>query len=65
MIPRVIPLDAIHLFYQGIISQILVKMFAENFWADQSPPLGDDGMKIPQDIWIWIDCELAVYQELF
>src|SRR3954454_16759298 len=29
--PESFPLDAMHLFYQGIISRVLVKMFAGNF----------------------------------
>jgi len=58
--PESFPLDAMHLFYQGIISRVLVKMFAGTFWADQGTPQGDDGMKIPRDIWIWMGCELAV-----
>src|SRR5436190_15234340 len=58
------PLDIMYLFYQDIISQVLVKMFARTFWADQDISQSDNKMKIPQDIWIWIDCELAVYQEL-
>ena len=54
------PLDAMHLFYQGIISQVLVKMFAGTFWADQGTPQSDDGMKIPRGIWIRMGHELAV-----
>ena len=49
-----------HLFYQGIISRVLVKMFAGTFWADQGTPQGDDGMKIPRGIWIRMGRELAV-----
>src|SRR4051794_39785600 len=59
-LPESFPLDAMHLFYQGIISRVLVKMFAGNFWADQSHPLGDDGMKIPRGIWIRMGQKLAV-----
>ena len=58
--PESFTLDVMHFFYQSIISWVLVKMFAGNFWADQSPPLGDDGMKIPRGIWIRMGQELAV-----
>ena len=58
--PESFSLDAMHLFYQGIISRVLVKMFTGTFWADQGTPQGDDGIKIPRGIWIRMGHELAV-----
>ena len=41
------PLNVIHLFYQGVVSRILVPLFSELFWRDLPANSDDNEMRVP------------------
>ena len=61
-VPESFPLDAMHLFYQGVISRVLVPLLAGKFWNEASTPANcnDDGMRVLKPVWACIGRDLAV-----
>ena len=49
-VPESFPLDIMHLLYQGVISHILIPLFAGNFWKESSPFNPSDHGKTPHQI---------------
>src|SRR5436305_305891 len=56
------PLDAMHLFYQGVISRVLVPLLASKFWNETSTLTNcdNDGMRVPKPVWACMGRDLAV-----
>ena len=48
-VPESFPLDTMHLFYQGVVSRVLVPLLSRTFWKDP-PSNNDDGMKVPNSV---------------
>ena len=61
-VPESFPLDAMHLFYQGVIFRILVLLLAGKFWNEASilTNCNDDGMRVPKFVWVHMSRNLAV-----
>jgi len=57
-VPESFPLDAMHLFYQGVVSRVLVPLLSGTFWKDP-PSNDDDGMKVPNPVWARMGRDLA------
>ena len=49
-VPESFPLDIMHLLYQGVISRVLMPLFAGNFWKEGSPFNHSDRGKTPCQI---------------
>ena len=49
-VSELFPLDIMHLLYQGVISHILMPLFAGNFWKEGSPLNYSDCRKTPYQI---------------
>ena len=49
-VPESFPLDIMHLLYQGVISCVLMPLFAGNFWKEGSPFNHSDRGKTPRQI---------------
>jgi len=49
-VPEPFPLDIMHLLYQGVISHVLMPLFAGNFWKEGSPFNRSDRGKTPRQI---------------
>src|SRR5947199_7125679 len=47
-----------HLFYQGVVSRVLVPLLSGTFWKDP-PSNDDDGMKVPNPVWARMGRDLA------
>ena len=58
-VPHSFPLDVMHLIYQGVISRVLMPLFAGTFWKENLI-LGDDGVRISKAVWKQMGSELAV-----
>ena len=58
-VPHLFPLDVMHLIYQGVISQVLMPLFAGIFWNDNSVS-GDDEVRVPKEVWKQMGSEIAV-----
>ena len=59
-VPESFLLDVMHLFYQGIVSKVLVPLFADKFWKDLPRDSDEDGMRVPRPIWSRMGRDLAV-----
>ena len=59
-VPESFPLDAMHLFYQGVVSRVLVPLFAGKFWKDLPRDSDEDGMQISKLIWSHMGRDLTV-----
>ena len=59
-VPESFPLDAMHLFYQGVVSRVLVPLMAGKFWKDLPRDSDEDGMQVPRPIWSRMGRDLAV-----
>ena len=49
-VPESFPLDAMHLFYQGVVSRVLVPLMAGKFWKDPLKDSDKDGMRVLRPI---------------
>ena len=59
-VPESFPLDAMHLFYQGVVSRVLVPLMAGKFWKDLPRDSDEDGMWVSRPIWSRMGRDLAV-----
>ena len=61
-VPESFPLDVMYLFYQGVISIVLVPLLAGKFWNEASTPMNcdNDEMRVPKPVWVHMGRDLAV-----
>ena len=60
LVPESFPLDVIHLFYQSVVSRVLVPLMAGKFWKDLLRDSDEDGMQVLRPIWSCMGRDLVV-----
>jgi len=48
-----------HLFYQGVVSRVLVPLFSGLFWRDPLANSDDNGMRVLTSVWMRMGRDLA------